>query len=52
MAFQKKVEQVYLSGENICPPNKIVQNGFDIKNIVIDIYEYCVKIIFQTITIK
>ena len=34
-------------GENIYPPNKIVQNVFDTKNIVIDIYEYIVKIIFQ-----
>ena len=34
-------------GENICPPNEIAQNIFDIKNIVIHIYKYSVKIIFQ-----
>ena len=36
-------------GENICPPNKIVHNVFLLKNIVIDIYEYSVKIIFRSL---
>ena len=46
MAFQKKSRAGLVTeteeGGNIFPPNKIVQ-----KNIVIDIYEYIVKIIFQ-----
>ena len=31
---EKKVGQVYLPVENICPENKIVQNGFDIKTLL------------------
>ena len=34
-------------GENIYPPNIIVQNVFDTKKLVLDVYEYSVKIIFQ-----
>ena len=49
MAFHKKSRTRLIAeakeGKNIYPPNKIVQNVFDTKNIVIDIYEYSVTIV-------
>ena len=49
MAFQKKVEQVYIlrGGEKYLSSKRNSLKCFWHKNIVIDIYEYSVKIIFQ-----
>ena len=53
MAFQKSRAGLFTEeGENICPPNEIAQNIFDIKTLLYIFINTVLKLYFKTIIMK